>query len=755
MSDAARKQTGNIAEAGKPVVCRIPIRGMHCASCVARVEKGLAQLPGVISANVNLAAEQARVEIRPGEVTPEQLKAAVAQTGYQAGEPLPEGAVALAPPESQAELAALRNRFIVAVVAAAAIMAVMYLPLGLSHQTAAIIALILATPAQFWAGGQFYAGAWQTLRHGSADMNVLIATGTSAAYFYSLAAVFSPHLAETAGLHFDTAATIIALILLGRYLEHLAKGRGSAAIRRLLDLRPATATLVKGKRERQVPVDEIVLGDILLVRPGEKVPVDGAIVEGNSSLDEAMVTGESLPVEKGAGDEAIGGTINQTGAFKMRATRVGAETVLAQIIRLVEEAQGSKAPIQRLADRVAGIFVPVVLALAALTFVLWLSFGPAPAFRFALICAVAVLIISCPCAMGLATPMAILVGTGRGAELGIFFRSAVGLEAVGRLDTVVFDKTGTLTAGRPKVTDILPLAGNSGVPLPEAELLRLAAGAEVLSEHPLGKAIVEAARERGLELPAAGEFQAFAGNGIIAQIEGREVMVGAPRLFAERGLLSPPAEAETARLSEAGKTVSLVAVAGETVGLIALADTPKPEAAQVIGSLRQMGLEPVLITGDNQRTARAIAAQVGIAQVMAEVLPADKAAAVKALQAKGRKVAMVGDGINDAPALTQADLGIALGSGTDVAKEAGAITLMTGDLRGVVQAILLGRRTLGTIRQNLFWAFIYNVIAIPVAAGALYPAFGFILNPTLAAGAMAFSSLSVVLNSLRLRRFAV
>jgi len=738
----------------KSAVCYLPISGMHCASCVSRVEKGLTSLAGVVSASVNLASQQARVEFNPQTVGPAELKAAVSQSGYRAGEPRLESAFPAAPVESKEELLQLRRRLILALGVTLVLMLLPHLPLGLSPQTIAFVSLVLCTPVQFWAGGLFYAGAWQTLRHAGADMNTLIATGTSAAYFYSLFATFYPFVAREAGLHFDTAAAIIALILLGRYLEALAKGRGSAAISRLLNLRPATATVLRDDQQSELPLEEVLPGDILLVRPGEKVPVDGKIIAGRSSLNEAMVTGESLPVEKGPGDEVIGATLNQAGAFKMRATRVGAQTLLAQIVRLVEEAQASKAPIQRLADKVAGIFVPIVLIIAALTFALWMTWGPAPAFRFALISAVSVLIISCPCAMGLATPMAILVGAGKGAEMGVLFRSAEALEAVGRINTVLFDKTGTLTQGKPVVTDVIPLAESAETRLGEIEILRLAAAAEAFSEHPLGEAIADFAREKGLTLPRTEEFQALAGNGVIAQIEGREILVGAPRLFAERNLSPERFEEQIRGFSEEGKSVALIAAAGKIIGLITLADTLKPEAREVVEGLRRSGLEAALITGDNWKTARAIAGEAGIAEVLAEVLPADKASAVKSLQQQGKKVAMVGDGINDAPALMQADLGIALGSGTDVAMEAGAITLIGSDLTAVISAISLGRRTLQIIRQNLFWAFFYNLVAIPVAAGLLYPAFHLTLNPMIAAAAMAFSSLSVVLNSLRLRRFS-
>ena len=724
---------------------------MHCASCVGRVEKALAAVPGVVRASVNLATEQAQIEFLPRQANAEMLKEAVTKAGYHPGDLQLDRSLKAPSAEKDAELLDLRKRFIFAAITAAILMVLTHVYMMTHQQWLAVLALVLCTPVQFWAGGRFYAGAWQILRHGAADMNTLIATGTSAAYFYSLAATFSPALAAQAGLHFDTAASIIALILLGRYLERKARGRASAALSRLLDLRPAKAAVLEDGKEIEQSIDSVIVGDLLLVRPGEKIPVDGVIVEGRSSLNEALITGESLPVEKAPEDTVIGGTLNQTGAFKMRATRVGANTMLAQIIRLVEAAQASKAPVQRLVDRVAGIFVPVVLVIALVVFIVWMIFGPQPAFRFALISAISVLIISCPCAMGLATPMAILVGSGKGAEMGIFFRSAEALEAAGQLQLVVFDKTGTLTLGKPKVTDVISL--NHYGPN-ETEVLRLAAAAETFSEHPLGKAIVAAAREEGLKLPELKEFQALAGHGIVAQVGGKQVMVGTPRMFADRGLGSNNLEEQLNRLAEEGKTVSLVAVKGAIVGLIALADAPKPEAHEVVKRLHDLGLGTALITGDNWKTARAIARQTGIADVQAEVLPADKAAAVKVYQQQGKKVAMVGDGINDAPALMQADLGIALGSGADVAMEAGDITLIGSGLGGVVSAISLGRRILQTIRQNLFWAFFYNVIAIPIAAGILYPFFHYTFNPIIAAAAMAFSSLSVVLNSLRLKRFA-
>ncbi|MGB6837697.1 MAG: copper-translocating P-type ATPase, partial [Dehalococcoidia bacterium] len=627
---------------------------------------------------------------------------------------------------------------------------------------------VLATPVQFWAGWQFYRGAWRVARHLTADMNTLIAVGTSAAYFYSIVATFAPGAIESAAgvsadVYFDTSAAIIALILLGRWLEARAKGRTSAAIKRLMGLRARTARLLRDGREVDVPVEEVAPGDVVIVRPGEKLPVDGVVLEGRSALDESMLTGESMPVEKGPGDEVYGATINSVGSFRFRATRVGRDSVLSQIIRLVEEAQGSKAPIQRLADVIASYFVPVVIAIALGTFAVWWIFGPAPAITFAILNTVAVLIIACPCALGLATPTAIMVGTGKGAEHGVLIRGGESLETAHRIQAVVLDKTGTITEGRPSVTDVIP-----GNPLSEDELLRLAASAERGSEHPLGEAIVAAARARGLPLADAADFEAVPGHGVRTQVEGRTILLGNLKLMRDRGLPLNGLEGRAEALSQDGKTPMFVAVDGKVSGLIAVADTVKPGAREAMAALRAMGLEVAMLTGDNRRTAEAIARQVGVERVLAEVLPEDKVNQVRLLQREGKVVAMVGDGINDAPALAQADLGIAIGTGSDVAMEASDITLLRGDLRGVVTAIGLSRRTMRTIRQNLFWAFFYNAALIPVAAGVLYPLFsrtgvpgglepffgefGF-LNPILAAAAMAFSSVSVMANSLRLRGF--
>jgi Cu+-exporting ATPase len=581
-------------------------------------------------------------------------------------------------------------------------------------------------------------------------MNTLIAVGTSAAYGYSLAVTLVPGPFAGTGarpeLYYDTATMIIALILLGRTLEATAKGRASEAIRRLAGLRAKTARVMRDGEEAEIPIEQVVIGDAVVVRPGERIPVDGVIAEGHSAVDESMVTGESMPVEKAADDFVIGGTVNRTGAFRFRATGVGSDTVLARIIRLVREAQGSKAPIQRLADRVAGVFVPIVIALAAITVAVWLVFGPN--LTSAITAAVAVLIIACPCAMGLATPTSLLVGTGRAAEMGILVRTAAALETAGNVRTLVFDKTGTLTQGEPEVTDIVAASGWT-----EEGVLRLAASLEQNSEHPLGQAVVRVAHERGLDLQSAEDFEAVPGQGVRGRLGGKPAYVGTVRLMEGASISMGPVAEAAAKLESQGKTALLVALDGHAVGVIALADLAKSEAASAVKRLRQMGLDMIMITGDNLRTGRAVASAVGIDDVRAEVLPDKKAAVIKALQAEGKRVAMVGDGINDAPALAQADLGIAIGRGTDVAMEAAQITLVRDDLRLVPETIQLSRAVLHNIRQNLFWAFFYNLIGIPIAAGVLYPFLHVLLNPAIAAAAMAFSSVSVVTNALRLRRY--
>ena len=738
-----------------------PVGGMTCASCVARVEQALSSVPGVISANVNLASEKATVEYIEGTEFAE-LRRAVKEAGYELGseaETLEDVTTA-----AQREIRMVRNRFIFAAVLG---LAIMVLGFGPSFIGKPYLLWALATPVQFWAGWRFYRGAWGALRHRTTDMNTLIAVGTSAAYFYSMVAVLFPGLFVARGLephvYFDTAAVIIALILLGRFLESRARGQTSAAIKKLIGMQPKTALVIRDGEEKEIPVDDVQVDDLILVRPGERVPVDGIIRQGYSSIDESMITGESIPVEKKIGDEVIGATINKTGSFQFEATKVGKDTTLAQIIRLVEEAQGSKAPIQRLADVIASYFVPTVIGIATITFIIWYLLGPAPALTFALLNFVAVLIIACPCALGLATPTAIMVGTGKGAENGVLIRSAEALEISHKIRTVLLDKTGTLTRGEPKVTDVITVPPSS-----QEEVLRLAASAERSSEHPLAEAIVKAASEKKLTLSPASDFNAVPGHGVEASVEGKKLLLGNLKLIKDRGLSLNGLEEEANRLWEKGKTVMFLGVDSRVVGIIALADTLKPGAKEAIEALHKMSTEVVMLTGDNRRTAEAIAQEVGVDRVLAEVLPEHKAQEVKKLQEEGKVVAMVGDGINDAPALAQADIGIAIGTGTDVAMETGDITLISGDLTGIVTAISLSKRTMRTIKQNLFWAFAYNTALIPVAAGVLYFVFGsagvpsglhFILgdygflNPILAAAAMAASSLTVVSNSLRLRRF--
>ncbi len=738
-----------------------PVSGMTCASCVARVEEALAGVPGVVSASVNLASEKATVEYLEG--TPVAgLKKAVSEAGYELG--AEAGTLQDVVGVAAREARGVRNRLLLAVLFTVPLFVLSWVP---DFPGKLFVLWALATPVQFWVGWRYYRGMWGALRHRTADMNTLIAVGTSAAYFYSVMVVLFPGLfaspALEAHVYFDTAAVIISLITLGKFLEARARGQTSAAIKKLIGLQPKTALVIRDGKEVEIAVEDVRVGDLILVRPGERIPVDGIIRQGRSSVDESMVTGESIPVEKSVGDEVIGATINRTGSFQFEATKVGKDTTLAQIVRLVEEAQGSKAPVQRLADVIASYFVPVVIGIALATLVVWVLVGPDPALTFGLLNFVAVLIIACPCALGLATPTAIMVGTGKGAESGVLIRSAEALERAHRIDTVLLDKTGTLTTGHPAVSDVVPADGFS-----RGEVLRLAASAERGSEHPLGEAIVRAARDMGLEPAEASEFRAVPGQGIEASVEGRSIILGNLGLVQERRLsLGAPGEKAERRHDE-GKTVMFLGVDGRVAGAITVADTLRPEAREAIARLKRMGIEPVMITGDNRRTAAAIARQVGIERVLAEVRPENKAGEIKRLQGKGKVVAMVGDGINDAPALAQADVGIAIGTGTDVAMETADITLIRGELGGIITAISLSRRTVSTIRQNLFWAFAYNTALIPVAAGVLYLVFGqtgtpaglrFILgdygflNPILAAAAMAISSLTVVSNSLRLRRF--
>ena len=753
-----REQAEAIDESPEEEWLTLSIGGMTCASCVAHVEKALKSVEGVADANVNLATERATVDFSPTIAGVADLRHAVEDAGYSvvgaSGDEFNEQA-------TSREVVLLKRKFMFSLAVAAAIMAIMAvsairdaLPFRADY-----LLFVLATPVQLWAGSQFYIRAWGALKHRTSNMNTLIAVGTSVAYLYSVATTFLSDTfifeGQDVATYFDTSTAIIGLVLLGRYLEARAKGRASDAIRALMGLQPDTARVVRDGEEVEVRLGEVVVGDLLRVRPGERIAVDGTVVDGGSWVDESMLTGESVPVEKLPDGNVFGGTVNTTGAFTFRATGVGGDTALARIVRLVEEAQGSKAPVQRLVDVIASYFVPLVIGIAVVVFLAWLAIGPEPSYVYAMLTAVAVLIIACPCALGLAVPTAIMVGTGKGAENGILIRDAAALERLHSVDVVVLDKTGTLTKGRPAVTDV------AAYDVDDAELIRLAASVELDSEHPLGQAIVRAAAEREVDLAEVLDFEYSPGEGVRGTVDGLRVTVGK-----HHGVDDEMAQ-NAATLLAQGKTLTYVSVDGEVKGMIAIADELKPSSADAVGALRKLGVDVVMLTGDNRATAEAIARQAGIDRVVAEVLPADKTAHIQAEQIDGRVVAMVGDGINDAPALVQADVGIAIGTGTDVAMKAGDVTLVNGDLRAVPSAIQLSRSTMATVRQNLFWAFAYNVALIPVAAGVLYPLlssgvptwlepvlgeFGF-LNPILAAGAMAVSSVTVISNSLRLKRF--
>jgi len=721
----------------------LAIKGMTCASCVARVERKLKRVPGVAEASVNLATECATVAYDPGAATAADLIAAVEATGYGAA-PVVRESVEMAADDAAARRADLRRRrltLLTGAVLSALVLALAMVPDLTDWPTMGAhnyLLVALTLPVWLGVGWTFHRGALVNLRHGAANMDTLVSLGSSVAFVYSLVATVA---LPGQAVYFDTAALIVTLIYVGKYLEAAAKGRATEAITALAGLQPRTAHVVRNGTERDVPVEAVVAGDILVVRPGETIPVDALVLDGGSTADEAMLTGESLPVEKGAGDPVTGGTLNGAGLLRLRATRVGRDTALAGIIRLVEQAQGSKAPVQRLADRISSVFVPVVLGLALLTFAGWLLTGHAA--TAAMVAAVAVLVIACPCALGLATPTAIMVGSGRGARLGILIKGGESLERIGRLTDVVLDKTGTVTTGKPTVTDVVPLGAWSA-----DELLRLAAGVERASEHPLGQAVARAAVARGLApgaLPSG--FYATAGGGVEGTVEGRAVLVGSRRLLAERGVPVGVIEATLTRLEAEGKTALPVVVDGRVAGVVAVADAVKDGAEEAVRALHRLHLEPTLLTGDNRRTAEAVARQVGIApdRVLAEVRPAEKDAEVARLQGEGRRVAMVGDGVNDAPALARADVGVAMGSGTDVAMAAADITLLGGDLRALPRAFALSRAVMRVIQQNLFWAFAYNVVLIPAAAFGL-------LNPIWAAAAMALSSVTVVTNSLRLNR---
>jgi Cu+-exporting ATPase len=749
--EAVRKAGYDVAVAS----AELQIEGISCASCVLKIETALLELAGVVKAAVNLATGRVAVDYLPNAVDLGRIRRAIEDVGYTVRD-LP-GGEAGADAERRAgerECRSLRAGVLWGGLAALLVFlgsTPRWFPWVPAFLRDHFVLWALATPVQFGLGGRFYRTAWAAFRHRTADMNTLIAVGTSAAYFYSAAVTVFPSLLGPTGVapdvYFDTAAVIIVLILFGRMLEARAKGRTSESITALMRLRPATARILRDGAEREVPVGEVLVGDTVVVKPGERVPVDGTVVDGRSSVDESMITGESLPVEKGPGDEVVGATINKWGRLAFQARKVGKDTALAQIIKLVQDAQGSKAPIQRLADRIAAYFVPFVISAAILTFVAWFDFGPPPRATFALLNFVAVMIIACPCALGLATPTAVMVGTGKGAERGILIKSGESLEAAHAIDTVVFDKTGTLTEGRPDVTDILPAPGFT-----VDEVLALAAGAEMGSEHPLGQAIVRRSDAAGLPPEAPAGFRALEGLGVEATVKGRRVLVGSQALVGRAGLDLGSLVLQAGDLALEGKTSAFVAVDGRPAGLLALADTLKRTAPAAVDRLKKMGLAVIMLTGDDRRTAQAIARAAGIDRVVPEVLPGAKAEVVRGLRGEGRKVAMVGDGINDAPALVEADLGIAIGTGTDVAMESSDITLISGDPGGVAAAVELSRRTLRTIRQNLFWAFFYNVVGIPVAAGVLYPFLHVLLNPMIASLAMASSSVSVVSNSLRLRR---
>ncbi len=741
----------------------LPVTGMHCAACVASVEKALRTAPGVVAASVNLATERATFVLDPSRGSLDGVARAVRDAGFGLVLPAAEESVDDVEAAARAaETADAKRRL-----AVAALFGVPVLGIGMSHGALAIpgerwIQLALALPVLLWAGAGTYARAWAAARRRTADMNTLVAIGTGSAFLYSLVATAAPSLV-TSDLHtthseppvyFEAAAGILLLVLVGRFLESRARSKTSAALRKLATLQVKAARVVRDGVEIETPLDAISVGDVLAVRPGETIPLDGEIVDGASAVDESMLTGESIPVAKGVGDAVVGGTRNGTGAFRFRVTRVGEDTVLQQIVRMVREAQGSKAPIQRLADRVSAVFVPVVLAVAAITFVGWFLVSPPDErLSLALVNAVSVMIIACPCAMGLATPTAIVVATGRGAEAGVLFKGGEALQAAAEVDTVVLDKTGTVTEGKPVVVEVAAFDG-----LSEDGLVRIAAGVEAVSEHPLAAAVLDEMKRRGLGFTLPSAFEARPGKGVVATVEGRRVVLGTAELLREEGTSAQSIEThgrDLEGLAARGRTPVLVAIDGRLAGWIGVFDPVRPRSREAVARLRTLGLDVVLLTGDRRATGEAIAREVGIERVVAEVLPDRKAEVVQSLQGTGRKVAMVGDGINDAPALARADVGVAIGTGADVAIAASDVTLVRADLGAAVTAIRLARATLRNVRQNLFWAFAYNVLGIPLAAGALYPWTGWLLSPVFASAAMALSSVSVVTNSLRLRRFQV
>lgn len=742
----------------------LKLRGMSCASCARNIEDAIRSVPGVSDCNVNFGAEQAIVNYDSQQTNLEEIQGAVEEAGYSAYSLQEQEMITGEDDAEKASRKAESRDLLLKVVVGGVISAILIvgsLPMMTGLHLPWIPAwlhnpwfqLIVTAPVQFWCGYGFYINTWKSLKRHAATMDTLIALGTSAAYFYSLFATLFPDFLMNQGLmpevYYETAAVVITLILLGRFMENRARGQTSEAIRKLIGLQARDARVIRNGQEMDIPIQEVRIHDVIVVRPGEKIPVDGEVVEGTSSVDEAMVTGESLPVKKQPGDEVIGATINKTGSFKFRATRVGKDTVLAQIVQLVQQAQGSKAPIQRLADQVTGWFVPVVIAIAIATFIIW--FNIMGNLTLALITTVGVLIIACPCALGLATPTSVMVGTGKGAENGILIKGAESLELAHKIQTIVLDKTGTLTQGKPTVTDYITVHGTAQSN--ELKLLRLAATVERNSEHPLAESVVRYAQSQDVQLADVQDFEAIAGSGVQGIVSNRLVQIGTQRWMEELGIETQALQRYKTEWESAGKTAVWIAVDGEMEGLIGIADALKSSSADAVRTLRRLGLEVVMLTGDNRQTAEAIASEVGIIRVFAEVRPDQKADKVKELQSEGKIVAMVGDGINDAPALAQADVGMAIGTGTDVAIAASDITLISGDLQGIVTAIQLSRATIQNIRQNLFFAFIYNVAGIPIAAGILFPFFGWLLNPIIAGGAMAFSSVSVVTNALRLRNF--
>ncbi len=731
----------------------IYIKDMHCASCVLRIEGALKKVKGVNDVSVNLATNNAFVEFDEKFCSQEDLKNAIKEVGYTplifSREEYNRKVV------EEKETLILRNKFIIGAFLSSIALVLSFnnfFPLisDINERIKNIILFILVSPVQFYIGWQFYKGFWNTLKHKTFDMNMLVAIGTSSAYLYSVLVTFFPDVINITAknVYYDTAGVIITLIILGRYLEAKAKSKTSDAIRKLIGLQAKTALVLRNGNEMEILVEEVKVDDVVIVKPGQKIPVDGVVIKGNSSADESMITGESIPVEKKENDKVIGSTINKEGILKIRATKVGSDSVIYQIIKLVEQAQRSKAPIQRVADKIASIFVPIVITVAFLTFFIWYFFGPKPTFTFALINFVSVLIIACPCAMGLATPTAIIVGTGKGAENGILIKNVEALEIIHKINVVVFDKTGTLTKGEPEITDIIAFNSFS-----QNDILKLSAIAEKGSEHPLAGAVVKFAINKGVSIPDADEFKAISGKGVFAKFSDKHILFGNKGLMEENGILISKIENKIYELENQGKTVMIMVVNKELAGLIAVADVLKKDSKTVVQTLRNMGKKVIMITGDNKRIANAIAKQVGVDFVLSEVLPEDKANEIKKLQLNGNIVSMAGDGVNDAPALAQSNVGIALGSGTDVAMETGDIVLMKDDLKDIVKAIDLSSYTLKKIKQNLFWAFFYNSLSIPIAAGVLYPLTGFLLHPIIAATAMALSSVSVVSNSLLMKRY--